>query len=169
MNYNAKYVVRLTEEERDELQGIVRRGKVAAAKRTRAQGLLKAAAGLEGSGAEGGGGGGPPRGRGGVPPAPRRAGAVDFAIVERQVGRARSRRVDQPRVRAADVKKNEIKPWLKQHWVLPKPDDPDFVCAMEDVLDVYQRPQDPLRPLVTLDEASKQLVADGTPPGPLPA
>jgi hypothetical protein len=70
-------------------------------------------------------------------------------------------------VRAADVKKNEIKPWLKQHWVLPKPDDPDFVCAMEDVLDVYQRPPDPLRPLVTLDEASKQLVADVTPPVPM--
>jgi len=45
---------------------------------------------------------------------------------------------------------------LKQQWVLPKPDDPDFVCALEDVLDVYQRPRDPLRPLVTLDEASKQ-------------
>lgn len=37
---------------------------------------------------------------------------------------------------------------------------------MEDVLDVYQRPRDPLRPLVTLDEASKQLVADVTPPLP---
>lgn len=38
---------------------------------------------------------------------------------------------------------------------------------MEDVLDVYQRPRDPLRPLVTLDEASKQLVADVTPPVPM--
>lgn len=51
MNYNVKYVVRLTQGERDELQGIVRRGKVAAAKRTRAQILLKADAGPEGSGA----------------------------------------------------------------------------------------------------------------------
>jgi len=50
VNYNTKYVVRLTEEERAELQGIVRRGKVAAAKRTRAQVLLKADAGPEGSG-----------------------------------------------------------------------------------------------------------------------
>lgn len=50
MNYNAKYVVRLTKEERDNLQGVVRRGKVAAAKRTRAQTLLKADAGPEGSG-----------------------------------------------------------------------------------------------------------------------
>lgn len=51
MNYNSKYVVRLTTGERNELQGIVRRGKVAAAKRTRAQILLKADAGPEGSGA----------------------------------------------------------------------------------------------------------------------
>ena len=50
MNYNTKYVVRLTEEERDELQGIVGRGKVAAAKRMRTQVLLKADAGPEGSG-----------------------------------------------------------------------------------------------------------------------
>ena len=50
MNYNSKYVVRLTKEERDELQGIVRRGKVAAAKRRRAQMLLKADAGPDGSG-----------------------------------------------------------------------------------------------------------------------
>jgi transposase len=40
----------LTEEERNELQGVVRRGKVAAAKRTRAQVLLKADAGPDGSG-----------------------------------------------------------------------------------------------------------------------
>ena len=50
MNYNTKYVVRLTKEERDELRGVVGRGKVAAAKRTRAQVLLKADAGAEGSG-----------------------------------------------------------------------------------------------------------------------
>lgn len=31
---------------------------------------------------------------------------------------------------------------------------------MEDVLDVYQRPYDPKRPQVCLDEASKQLLAD---------
>jgi hypothetical protein len=38
---------------------------------------------------------------------------------------------------------------------------------MEDVLDVYQRPLDPKRPLVCLDEASKQLLADARPPLPL--
>jgi len=38
---------------------------------------------------------------------------------------------------------------------------------MEDVLEVYQRPPDEQRPLVCLDEASKQLVADVTPPVPM--
>lgn len=35
---------------------------------------------------------------------------------------------------------------------------------MEDVLEVYTRPYNPLRPLVCVDEASKQLIADITPP-----
>ena len=37
---------------------------------------------------------------------------------------------------------------------------------MEDVLDVYTRPYDPLRPQVCLDETSRQLLADVTPPEP---
>src|SRR6201996_9664852 len=35
---------------------------------------------------------------------------------------------------------------------------------MEDVLEVYQRPHDPKRPLVCLDETSKQLIAETRPP-----
>ena len=42
--------------------------------------------------------------------------------------------------------------------MLPPKQNADFVCAMEDVLEVYQRPYDPQRPLVCFDEASKQLV-----------
>jgi hypothetical protein len=37
---------------------------------------------------------------------------------------------------------------------------------MEDVLEVYQRPYDPRRPVVCFDEATKQLVAQVTPPTP---
>lgn len=51
--------------------------------------------------------------------------------------------------------------------MLPKADDPDFVCAMEDVLEVYTRPYDPEHPQVCVDEVSKQLVADITPPVPM--
>ena len=51
--------------------------------------------------------------------------------------------------------------------MLPKEANADYVCAMEDVLEVYTRPYDPTRPVVCLDEASKQLVADVTPPLPM--
>jgi len=37
---------------------------------------------------------------------------------------------------------------------------------MEEVLDVYQRPYDPKRPQVCLDEACKQLLGHKTPPQP---
>ncbi len=40
---------------------------------------------------------------------------------------------------------------------------------MEDVLAVYQRPFDPKRPLLCMDEISKQLLADSRPPLPLQA
>lgn len=42
-----------------------------------------------------------------------------------------------------------------------------FVAAMEDVLDVYTRAHDPARPLVCLDETSKQLVAETRMPEPM--
>lgn len=42
-----------------------------------------------------------------------------------------------------------------------------FVAAMEDVLDVYTRPHDPARPLVCLDETSKQLIAETRMPEPM--
>jgi hypothetical protein len=38
---------------------------------------------------------------------------------------------------------------------------------MEDVLEVYQQPLDPKRPLVCMDEMSKQLLADSRPPLPM--
>lgn len=42
-----------------------------------------------------------------------------------------------------------------------------FVAAMEDVLEVYTRPHDPDRPLVCLDETSKQLIAETRMPIPM--
>jgi len=62
--------------------------------------------------------------------------------------------------------KNELKPWLHERWVIPPKANAEFVCAMEDVLDVYVRPYDPHSPQVCLDETSKQLVADTQEPLP---
>ena len=42
-----------------------------------------------------------------------------------------------------------------------------FVAAMEDILAVYTRPRDPDRPLVCLDETSKQLIRETRTPVPM--
>ena len=59
-----------------------------------------------------------------------------------------------------DSKKNELKPHLNKYWCIPSGANGEFVARMEDVLKVYQRPFDEFRPLVCLDEASKQLVSE---------
>ncbi len=55
---------------------------------------------------------------------------------------------------------NEIKPWRKRQWCIAPTASAEFVCRMEDVLEVYQQPEDPKRPLVCLDETTKQLVQE---------
>jgi hypothetical protein len=49
-------------------------------------------------------------------------------------------------------------------WVIPPKANADFVFHMEDVLEVYQRPYDPLRPLLCMDETTKQLLGEKRPP-----
>ena len=49
---------------------------------------------------------------------------------------------------------------------MPPQANADFVCAMEDVLEVYTRPYDPRRLQVCVDETSKQLVAETRVPIP---
>jgi len=44
--------------------------------------------------------------------------------------------------------------------VIPPEANAGFVAAMEDVLEVYTRPHNPARPLVCLDESSKQLIIE---------
>jgi hypothetical protein len=55
---------------------------------------------------------------------------------------------------------------LKACWCIPPEHNAEFVAAMEAVLAVYARPPDPTRPLVCMDEASKQLVKEIRPPQP---
>ena len=50
--------------------------------------------------------------------------------------------------------------------MIPPEADAEFVCAMEDVLEVYHRPYDATRPVVCLDEASKQLLRETRTPLP---
>ena len=53
-----------------------------------------------------------------------------------------------------------MKPHRQQQWVIPPQADAGFVAAMEDVLEVYQRPHDPARPVVCVDETTKQLLKE---------
>ncbi len=48
---------------------------------------------------------------------------------------------------------------LVKEWCIPKAG-AEFVTAMEDVLEVYQRPYGPLRPVVCIDETNKQLIKE---------
>ena len=50
--------------------------------------------------------------------------------------------------------------------MIPPKANAEFVCALEDVLEVYKRPHDPQRPVVCLDETSKQLVGETRTPVP---
>jgi hypothetical protein len=49
---------------------------------------------------------------------------------------------------------------------LPEGPSAEFVAAMEDVLEVYHRPYDPQRPMVCMDECSKQLIGEVRTPLP---
>lgn len=49
---------------------------------------------------------------------------------------------------------------------MPEGPSAEFVAAMEDVLDVYHRPYDRARPVVCLDESSKQLIGEVREPLP---
>jgi hypothetical protein len=53
-----------------------------------------------------------------------------------------------------------------EQWCLAPTADPDFVWRMEAVLAVYARPFDPARPVVCLDETSRQLLGEARPPQP---
>lgn len=56
---------------------------------------------------------------------------------------------------------------MKEQWCIPPTANGAFVYHMEDVLAVYTRPYDPRRPQVCLDETSRQLLGDVTPPLPV--
>ena len=64
---------------------------------------------------------------------------------------------------APATQKNELKPWKKKEWCIPKVSG-EFVARMEDVLDLYQPEYNPERPVVCFDETSRQLTGEVRPP-----
>src|SRR5215204_4260975 len=117
----------------------------------------------------------PPAGRGAGGPAGRadlqcptaRPQALDAAAAGRPAGGAAGGGVGVVRDGPPGLEANRLKPWLTQCWCIPPEQDAEFCWRMEDVLEVYTRPYDPLRPQVCLDETSRQLLGQVTPPMPL--
>jgi len=73
----------------------------------------------------------------------------------------------QPNGGAANDEKNKLKPWQNKSWCIPPKASGEFVAAMEDVLEVYKRRYNPRRPVVCLDETSKQLTEKTRQPIPM--
>lgn len=65
------------------------------------------------------------------------------------------------------LKANELQPHHNKYWCIPPKENAEFVACMEDVLCVYERPYDPDRPMVCLDETSLQLQGDTRDPMPM--
>src|SRR6478736_1444497 len=104
--------------------------------------------------------------RGGLFGAAQGARTMDVASAGRQSRGTEHRCPGQRQHDRADAKKNLLKPHLREQWVIPPDANAAFVAGMEDVLEVYHRPHDPDRPVVCLDETSKQLIAETRVPIP---
>lgn len=72
-----------------------------------------------------------------------------------------------PETVRSGLKKNELQPHLKRYWCISPKGSAAFVARMEDVLSVYARARDPKRPLVCVDEFSKQLLSHVREPVPM--
>ena len=63
------------------------------------------------------------------------------------------------------LEENHLKPWRKDMWCIPKVD-AAYVACMEDVLDLYSEPFDPVRPVICFDESPTQLIGEVRQPIP---
>ncbi|RTZ77159.1 MAG: IS630 family transposase [SAR324 cluster bacterium] len=210
MARKTKYIVKLSKSEREKLNKLVKTGKIAAAKRYRAQIFLYADEGDDGPCLS------DPqiakklelsvitvqrarqrliekgldftlervkREKG---PNPKKldpeqeAKLISLACIEAPEGHARwSLRLLSERMVALDyvdsishetvrqtLKKKEIKPWQCKEWCIAPQNHAGFVCAMEDILNVYQLDYSVQNPLVCMDETSKQLTKETRVPIP---
>lgn len=198
-----KYIVRLTSEERSELEQLVKTGKIAAYKRLHAQILLKADISKEGAGwtdkkiteafdvsvktiervrqslFQEGLEGAINRSKS-TKCYPKKidgeleAHLVALACSEAPEGQGRwtlrlladkmveleyIENISHESVRKV-LKENEIKPWQKKEWCIPPEENAEFVCSMENVLEVYKKPYNAAYPVVCMDESSKQQIQE---------
>jgi DDE superfamily endonuclease len=85
---------------------------------------------------------------------------VELAPARRPVGGTGACRLGFARDDPPHAEKNELQPHWKEYWAIAPEHSAEFVAAMEDVLEIYQRPLDPTHPVICRDETSKQLVGE---------
>ena len=66
-----------------------------------------------------------------------------------------------------EPQKNKPRPHKNDYWCIPSKDDAEFIACLEDVLDVYELPYNPERPVVCMDEKPYQLLDDAREPLPM--
>jgi hypothetical protein len=64
------------------------------------------------------------------------------------------------------LKRPELKPWQKKEWCIPPDSNAEFVACMEDILELYKKEPDPMRPPVCMDECPRQLIGETRTPVP---
>jgi hypothetical protein len=67
---------------------------------------------------------------------------------------------------ACILEKNELKPWQRKQWCIGEVTS-EFLWRMEKILDLYEQPYNPQRPLVCFDERPCQLIDDVLAPLPM--
>ena len=91
---------------------------------------------------------------------------MDAQVMSGQAGGTGGCRHHQSGVCPHHAPKNALKPWQHKHWGIAPQANAEFVCALENVLEVYTRPYDAQRPQVCVAETSKHLVAETRRPIP---
>jgi transposase len=60
------------------------------------------------------------------------------------------------------LQEHDLKPWQEKMWCIAELNE-EYIQRMEDVLDVYERPYNPKRPVICVDEKPVALFSDATP------
>ena len=63
--------------------------------------------------------------------------------------------------------RNDLRPHLNDYWCIPPEENAEFVACMEDILELYQQPYDPQKPLWCMDEKPYQLLGEVREPLPV--
>lgn len=98
-------------------------------------------------------------------PGSGRAGQMDAAATGGAVQGGAGRTCEQghhPQI----IKKNKLRPHKNTYWCIPAVGSGEFVACMEDILDVYERPYDPGRPVVCVDELPYEMHGEAREPLP---